>query len=175
MYPVGLNLLFDLSRSTLAPPPHPSSPSLPPQNRSACPPSRPILIRIPRNRPEVRFCAELGVACTLGDAKVGRGGHPPNFVRASIEEEHKFGGWICRGGCGEVGSQGVGGGRDRRSSGGCEAMVGRPGGREVVMEARGVVVVRVHYLYYHTVTPYRLVRPASWPGRPSRGACGAVA
>ena len=39
-----------------------------------------ILIRIPQNRPEVRFCAEPGVACTLCDAKVGRWGHPPNFV-----------------------------------------------------------------------------------------------
>ena len=104
--------------------------SLPPQNRSACPPSRSILIRIPRNRPEVQFCAELGVACTLGDAKVGRWGHPQNFVGRSIEEEQKFWGWICRGGCGEAGSRGVGGCRDRRSSGGYEATIGRLGQRE---------------------------------------------
>eukprot|EP01043_Picozoa_sp_COSAG02_P028102 COSAG02_NODE_1689_length_11307_cov_50.624911_3_plen_137_part_00 len=76
-------------------PPHPSS-SLPPQNRSACPPSKLILIRIPQNRQEVRFCAELSLACGLCDAKVERWGHPPNFVRPSIEEEHKFGGWICQ-------------------------------------------------------------------------------
>ena len=29
-------------------------------------------------------------------AEVGRQGHPPNFVRPSIEEEQKFGGWICQ-------------------------------------------------------------------------------
>jgi hypothetical protein len=28
-------------------------------------------------------------------AEVGRQGHPPNFVRPSIEGEQKFGGWIC--------------------------------------------------------------------------------
>ena len=43
------------------------------------------------------FCAELSLACALCDAKVGRWGHPPNFVRASIEGEHKFGGWISQG------------------------------------------------------------------------------
>ena len=91
MYPVVLNLCHDPHSL----PQHPS-PSLPPQNRSACPPSKLILIGISQNRPEVWFCAELGVACALCDAKVGRWGHPPNFVRPSIEEEQKFGGWICQ-------------------------------------------------------------------------------
>ena len=90
MYLVVLNLCLD-PHSRL---PHPS-PSLPPKNRSACPPSRLILIRIPRNRPAVRFCADASLACALCDAKVVRQGHPQNFVRPSIEEEHKFGGWIC--------------------------------------------------------------------------------
>ena len=91
MYPVVLNLCHDPHSL----PQHPS-PSLPPQNRRACPPSKLILIGISQNRPEVWFCAELGVACALCDAKVGRWGHPPNFVRPSIEEEQKFGGWICQ-------------------------------------------------------------------------------
>ena len=44
----------------------------------------------------MRFCAELSLACGLCGAKVERWGHPPNFVRPSIEEEQKFGGWICQ-------------------------------------------------------------------------------
>eukprot|EP01043_Picozoa_sp_COSAG02_P055240 COSAG02_NODE_6376_length_3613_cov_3.101024_2_plen_57_part_00 len=50
-------------------------------------------MRIPQNRPEVRFCAELSLACGLCGAKVER--WAPNFVRPSIEEEQKFGRWIC--------------------------------------------------------------------------------
>ena len=88
------------------------------------------LIRILQNRPEVANSYQDRAREDGYGGEVGRWGHPPNFVRASIEEEHKFGGWICRGGCGEAGSQGVGGGQDRRSSGGYEATIGRLGRRE---------------------------------------------
>lgn len=91
MHPCFLNLCHDPH----SPPPHPS-PSLPPPNRSACPPSRSILTGTSQNRPEVRFCAETRPACALCDAKVGRWGHPPNFVGSSIRRKQKFGGWISQ-------------------------------------------------------------------------------
>ena len=48
-----------------------------------------------QNRPEVRSLsmdrAQEGGYC----GEVEGWGHPPNFVRSSIEGEQKFGGWIC--------------------------------------------------------------------------------
>ena len=54
------------------------------------------LIGIVQNRPEVQFSRKDRLPYGSCCAEVGRQGHPPNFVRPSIEEEHKFGGWICQ-------------------------------------------------------------------------------
>ena len=49
-----------------------------------------------QNRPEVRsFSMDRAREGGYGE-EVGRWGHPPNFVRPSIEGEQKFGGWICQ-------------------------------------------------------------------------------
>ena len=49
-----------------------------------------------QNRLEMQFSAKDRLALGSYCAEVGRQGHPPNFVRPSIEEEQKFGGWICQ-------------------------------------------------------------------------------
>ena len=49
-----------------------------------------------QNRLEMQFSAKDRLALGSYCAEVGRQGHPPNFVRPSIEGEHKFGGWICQ-------------------------------------------------------------------------------
>ena len=48
-----------------------------------------------QNRPEVRSFSKDRAREGSYSAEVGRQGHPPNFVRPSIEGEQKFGGWIC--------------------------------------------------------------------------------
>ena len=48
-----------------------------------------------QNRLEVQFSRKDRLAQGSYDGEVGRQGHPPNFVRPSIEGEQKFGGWIC--------------------------------------------------------------------------------
>ena len=63
---------------------------------SCCRSARVILIRILQNRQEMQFSAKDRLALDSYCAEVGRQGHPPNFVRPSIEEEQKFGGWICQ-------------------------------------------------------------------------------
>jgi hypothetical protein len=62
---------------------------------SCCHSARAILIGILQNRQEMQFSAKDPLALGSYGAEVGRWGHPPNFVRPSIEGEHKFGGWIC--------------------------------------------------------------------------------
>ena len=58
--------------------------------------SRRNLIGILQNQPEVaNSYQDRGREDGCG-AEVGRQGHPPNFVRPSIEGEQKFGGWICQ-------------------------------------------------------------------------------
>eukprot|EP01043_Picozoa_sp_COSAG02_P100108 COSAG02_NODE_36200_length_457_cov_83.583799_1_plen_77_part_01 len=57
--------------------------------------ARAILIGILQNRQEMQFSAKDRLAQGSYGAEVGRQGHPPNFVRPSIEGEQKFGGWIC--------------------------------------------------------------------------------
>ena len=47
-----------------------------------------------QNRPEVRSFSKARARDSGYCAEVGRQGHPPNFVRPSIEGEQKFGGWI---------------------------------------------------------------------------------
>ena len=49
-----------------------------------------------QNRLEMQFSRKDQLAQGSYDGEVGRQGHPPNFVRPSIEGEHKFGGWICQ-------------------------------------------------------------------------------
>ena len=49
-----------------------------------------------QNRLEMQFSAKDRLALGSYCAEVGRQGHPPNFVRPSIEGEQKFGGWICQ-------------------------------------------------------------------------------
>ena len=57
--------------------------------------SRQNLIGILQNQPEVaNSYQDRGRQDGCG-AEVGRQGHPPNFVRPSVEGEQKFGGWIC--------------------------------------------------------------------------------
>ena len=53
------------------------------------------LIRILQNRPEVVNSYQDRAREGGYGEEVGRQGHPPNFVRPSIEGEQKFGGWIC--------------------------------------------------------------------------------
>ena len=48
-----------------------------------------------QNRPEVRSLGVDRVREGGYCGEVGGWGHPPNFVRPSIEGEQKFGGWIC--------------------------------------------------------------------------------
>ena len=48
-----------------------------------------------QNRLEVQFSRKDRLAQGSYGGEVGRQGHPPNFVRPSIEGEQKFGGWIC--------------------------------------------------------------------------------
>ena len=62
---------------------------------SCCHSARAILIGILQNRSEVQSSAKDRLAQGSYGAKVGRRGHPPNFVRPSIEGEQKFGGWVC--------------------------------------------------------------------------------
>ena len=62
---------------------------------SCCHSARTILIGILQNRQEMQFCAKDRMREGGYGEEVGRQGHPPNFVRPSIEGEHKFGGWIC--------------------------------------------------------------------------------
>ena len=57
--------------------------------------ARVILITILQNRQEVQFSRKDRVREGSYGAEVGRQGHPPNFVRSSIEGEQKFWGWIC--------------------------------------------------------------------------------
>jgi hypothetical protein len=61
-----------------------------------CHSARAILIEIPKNRQEMQFSAKDRLPQSSYAAEVRREGHPPNFVRPSIEEEHKFGGWVCQ-------------------------------------------------------------------------------
>ena len=63
---------------------------------SCCRSAGAILIRIPQNRQEMQFSRKDRPAQGSCDGEVGRQGHPPNFVRPSIEGEQKFGGWICQ-------------------------------------------------------------------------------
>ena len=94
MHPCVLNLC-SICHDPHSLPQHPS-PSLPPQNRRACPPSKLILIGISQNRQEMQFSAKDRAREGGYGEEVGRQGHPPNFVGSSIEGEHKFGGWICQ-------------------------------------------------------------------------------
>ena len=48
-----------------------------------------------QNRPEVWSLGKDRMREGSYGAEVERQGHPPNFVRPSIEGEQKFGGWIC--------------------------------------------------------------------------------
>eukprot|EP01043_Picozoa_sp_COSAG02_P053144 COSAG02_NODE_5828_length_4008_cov_3.994372_1_plen_154_part_10 len=63
---------------------------------SCCRSARAILIGILQNRQEMQFSAKDRLQQFSCGAEVGRQGHPPNFVRPSIEGEQKFGGWICQ-------------------------------------------------------------------------------
>eukprot|EP01044_Picomonas_judraskeda_P019388 COSAG03_NODE_4079_length_1696_cov_1.083281_3_plen_153_part_01 len=54
-----------------------------------------ILIGILQNRQEMQFSRKDRLPSGSCSAEVGRQGHPPNFIRPSIEGEQKFGGWIC--------------------------------------------------------------------------------
>ena len=54
-----------------------------------------ISIGILQNRQEMQFSRMDRPAQGSYGAEVGRQGHPPNFVRPSIEGEQKFWGWIC--------------------------------------------------------------------------------
>ena len=49
-----------------------------------------------QNRLEVQFSRKDRMREGSYDGEVGRQGHPQNFVRPSIEGEHKFGGWISQ-------------------------------------------------------------------------------
>ena len=48
-----------------------------------------------QNRPEVRSLSMDRAREGGYGAEVEGWGHPPNFVKPSIEGEQKFGGWIC--------------------------------------------------------------------------------
>eukprot|EP01043_Picozoa_sp_COSAG02_P028101 COSAG02_NODE_1689_length_11307_cov_50.624911_2_plen_163_part_00 len=61
---------------------------------SCCRSARAILIGILQNRQEMQFSRKDRPAQGSYSAEVGRWGHPPNFVRPSIDGEQKFGGWI---------------------------------------------------------------------------------
>ena len=74
----------------------PDSPELGVEFGSCCRSARAILIGILQNRQEMQFSAKDRAREGGYCAEVGRQGHPPNFVRPSIEEEQKFGGWICQ-------------------------------------------------------------------------------
>ena len=62
---------------------------------SCCHSAWAILIGILQNRQEMLLSAKDRMREGSYGEEVGRQGHPPNFVRPSIEGEHKFGGWIC--------------------------------------------------------------------------------
>ena len=58
--------------------------------------ARAILIGILQNRQEMQFSAKDRLTMGSYGEEVGRQGHPPNFVRPSIEGEQKFWGWISQ-------------------------------------------------------------------------------
>ena len=63
---------------------------------SCCHSAWAILIEILQNRQEMLLSAKDRMREGSYGEEVGRQGHPPNFVRPSIEGEHKFGGWISQ-------------------------------------------------------------------------------
>ena len=63
---------------------------------SCCHSAWAILIEILQNRHEMLLSAKDRMREGSYGEEVGRQGHPSNFVRPSIEGEHKFGGWICQ-------------------------------------------------------------------------------
>ena len=89
-----------------------STPELGAEFGSCCRSAGTILIGILQNRLEVQFSAKDRLPQGSCSAEVERWGHPPNFVRPSIEGEQKFGGWICER---WVPSSVVAGGRQGRS------------------------------------------------------------